>query len=119
MVKLANMVVTDWGDGLAISVSSPQLPGIVAAYDTMPDVKEIFQIALDAGLEQDGQIRLFREAVFEAVISARCMCAGPWTKRTRPARMSPVMLSKTVGSTRRSPERSSRTSLVIGTSLWP
>lgn len=66
MVKLANMVVTDWGDGLAISVSSPQLPGIVAAYDTMPDVKEIFQIALDAGLEQDGQIRLFREVVFEA-----------------------------------------------------
>lgn len=52
----AQMIITVWGDGLACSVASPQLPGIVAAYDGHPDAIELFKLAVSAGLSPDGDI---------------------------------------------------------------
>lgn len=56
MVDNAQMIITNWGDGFACSVASPQLPGIVAAYDDHPDNLELFRLAVDAGLDPEGYI---------------------------------------------------------------
>lgn len=52
----AQMIITEWGDDLACSVASPQLPGIVAAYDAHPSALELFKLAVSAGLSPDGDI---------------------------------------------------------------
>lgn len=56
MVDNAQMIITNWGDDFACSVASPQLPGIVAAYDVHPDALELFRLAVDAGLKPEGSI---------------------------------------------------------------
>jgi hypothetical protein len=49
------MIITRWGKAQAVSLSSPQLPGIVAAFDDDPDAAEIMSIARSAGLSEDGE----------------------------------------------------------------
>ncbi|WP_344880447.1 hypothetical protein [Zhihengliuella alba] len=50
------MIITSWGDDFAHSVSSPQLPGIVAAFDDLPSPAEVHSLAVEAGLDPDGSI---------------------------------------------------------------
>lgn len=54
MVSSAQMIITRWGKALAVSLSSPQLPGIVAAFDNDPTPAEIMSVAKAAGLADDG-----------------------------------------------------------------
>ncbi|WP_140416649.1 hypothetical protein, partial [Arthrobacter globiformis] len=59
------MIITTWGDDFACSVSSPQLPGIVAAYDEHPDAGELFTLAVAAGLSPDGDIDVHLQKALE------------------------------------------------------
>ncbi|QHK21865.1 hypothetical protein GU243_21815 [Pseudarthrobacter psychrotolerans] len=59
------MIITNWGDDFACSVASPQLPGIVAAYDEHPDAMELFTLAVDAGLSPDGSIDVHVQQAME------------------------------------------------------
>lgn len=54
MVSSAQMIITRWGKAQAVSLSSPQLPGIVAAFDKDPSAAEIMSVAKAAGLADDG-----------------------------------------------------------------
>jgi hypothetical protein len=65
VVDNAQMVITNWGDDFACSVASPQLPGIVAAYDDPPDAAELFRLAVDAGLDPAGSIDLHIQQAIE------------------------------------------------------
>ncbi|GAB3557808.1 hypothetical protein GCM10027405_03250 [Arthrobacter alkaliphilus] len=65
MVNNAQMIVTTWGDGFACSVSSPQLPGIVAAYDERPHAGDLFTLAVAAGLSPDGDIDVHLQRAIE------------------------------------------------------
>ena len=65
MVSNAQMVITTWGDDFACSVASPQLPGIVAAYDSHPTALELFNLALAAGLSPDGSVDVHVQKAFE------------------------------------------------------
>jgi hypothetical protein len=55
VVSSAQMIITRWGKAQAVSLSSPQLPGIVAAFDADPTAVEIMSIAKAAGLAEDGE----------------------------------------------------------------
>lgn len=55
MVNSAQMIITRWGQANAVSLSSPQLPGIVAAFDEDPTAVEIMSVAKSAGLADDGE----------------------------------------------------------------
>lgn len=61
MVDSAQMIITRWGDAQATSLSSPQLPGIVAAFDRDPSAAEIMAIAVSAGLSEDGEFEVHVE----------------------------------------------------------
>lgn len=65
MVNNAQMIITTWGDDFACSVSSPQLPGIVAAYDEHPSPVELFQLAVAAGLAPDGNVDVHIQVALE------------------------------------------------------
>ena len=65
MANNAQMIITNWGDAFACSVASPQLPGIVAAYDEHPDALELFNLAVDAGLDADGSIDVHIQQAME------------------------------------------------------
>lgn len=63
MVSSAQMIITRWGDDLAVSLSSPQLPGIVAAFDGDPSPTEVMETAVAAGLDPDGNVQVHTEQV--------------------------------------------------------
>lgn len=65
MVNNAQMIITTWGGDFACSVASPQLPGIVAAYDEHPSALELFQLAVAAGLAPDGTVDVHIQASLE------------------------------------------------------
>lgn len=55
------MIITRWGKTQSVSLSSPQLPGIVAAFDQDPSPAEIMKIAIAAGLSEDGEFHVHIE----------------------------------------------------------
>ena len=65
MVSNAQMIITTWGDDFACSVTSPQLPGIVAAYDKHPSPLELFNLAVTAGLSPDGSVDVHLQIAME------------------------------------------------------
>lgn len=65
MVNNAQMIITLWGSDAACSVSSPQLPGIVAAFDDQPNALELHKLAVAAGLDPDGIFDVHLENAFE------------------------------------------------------
>lgn len=64
MVSSAQMIITRWGEDEAVSLSSPQLPGIVAAFDEDPSPSVIFEVAKEAGLAADGDFEVHVETAF-------------------------------------------------------
>lgn len=64
MVNSAQMIITRWGDAEAVSLSSPELPGIVAAFDDDPSPEEIMKTAVAAGLDPDGELNVNLEFAF-------------------------------------------------------
>jgi hypothetical protein len=63
VVSTAQMIITRWGPAEAVSLSSPQLPGIVAAFDDDPSATEVFHTAVAAGLDPDGDVEVHVEDV--------------------------------------------------------
>lgn len=63
MVSSAQMIITRWGPAQAVSLSSPQLPGIVAAFDDDPSPADVLATAVAAGLDVDGEIDVHTEDV--------------------------------------------------------
>ena len=61
MENCAQMIITRWGPDQAVSLSSPQLPGIVAAYDDDPSAAEVMAVAREAGLAADGSVQVHVE----------------------------------------------------------
>ncbi|MDQ0923091.1 hypothetical protein QF038_001599 [Pseudarthrobacter sp. W1I19] len=61
MANSAQMIITRWGEAQSVSLSSPDLPGIVAAFDRDPSPSEIMQIAIAAGLSEDGEFQVHIE----------------------------------------------------------
>lgn len=59
------MIITLWGSDVACSVSSPQLPGIVAAYDEKPGALELHTLASAAGLNPGGTFDVHVECAIE------------------------------------------------------
>ncbi|MBP2376063.1 hypothetical protein JOF46_003975 [Paeniglutamicibacter psychrophenolicus] len=59
------MIITLWGSDVACSVSSPQLPGIVAAYDEQPGPLELHTLAVTAGLNPGGTFDVHVECAIE------------------------------------------------------
>jgi hypothetical protein len=63
VVSSAQMIITRWGEDVAVSLSSPQLPGIVAAFDIDPSPSQVMEAAVAAGLDPDGNVQVHTEEV--------------------------------------------------------
>lgn len=56
MIEHAHMIITEWPESGIFSLSSPELPGIVAAYDEKPSPAEVHSVAVCAGLAPSGDV---------------------------------------------------------------
>lgn len=65
MVSNAHMIITNWGEDMAWSVSSPQIPGIVAAFDNQPKSADLMEVARAAGLSEDGSIDVSVQTAYD------------------------------------------------------
>lgn len=65
MVISVEMIITRWGGDYAVSLASPQLPGIVAAFDEDPSPAQVRETAIEAGLDPDGEVTVHIEDSFD------------------------------------------------------
>lgn len=62
MASSAQIILTRWAESEVVSISSPQLPGIVVTYDRDPSPIEVMETAIAAGLDPNGDITVHVES---------------------------------------------------------